>query len=1160
MATNINVNSTENSLYSDQSIIFDERPKVHRRIIRKKLSYIEPLDEPGTIYNAEVHQSAQRLLKVHRITKYVKFCKCCALPQETPGVVVPFNFCDKKIDFGIGIFLYFYYIKFCIIVSFICIGLSSISTIIFSQKYANDIKKYCDKMINQKYVIDLTDRNNDTQSLIEKCYKYIDIDEKTIEDNKDVIDDVVKSDWMNKMSTYNIKFYYDVFEYGAKKSEYDNIESITLNYSLMYFITGITILIINYIFILHMNLLDLCENFKITTPSDYALLIHGVPKPQNEEGKMKEELIKIVKEVSNHVPNLDIYQIIPCLRIKEIYEVALKKYEYKKILYHLENFEPQKKLNRDNNFSKNAIKNDLHYFKKFLFINKEIPYQEIENKYENYKFQLDNMLNDLNKNPNKYNGGTFLLIFSTMQMRDKFYDFYPHSLPEKIFWSVRYFFENIVCKNCLNESKTKMSNLKMDLDVKKAEEPYEVEWENMGYTRTERNVRKFLSILASFFLIAVTFAIIVLVNWGQRVLSEDEEDFWSYVLSLSVSIIIAITNYLAKFVLRKLTLMEKMESKTEYFRSYSLKLTVFNFVTIAIIPVVSNFIHGDGWGDSDVLVNNLLMIFIMNILFPPVLFYLGPDLALKLYQRTKARLELEDVKYEKSIYTQGELNEIFENPGMDICSKYSYVCNAILIPLFFMSIFPIGMIFGFAGLLFAYISEFFYVGLYKRPEVLNSKLCKFFIKNFKWAIFIFALGNYIFLSPISKGYRLNWSLANLIVFFVLALIPYETIKVNTIGISESESKRDTYKDSYIFFSTDYEKLCPFTRKEAYTNYFTKLINDNIINKFYGTKIILNLQNKNEMFEFIKTKRHLDYYVASQQLNNLYMRNRNATKIKYIFGDEDSDKKNKDITFKSLILSSSIKSDNNLDYNSIRQMKDILYSFYTTTAGISNALIFLDEKRSIINNLDFYNYNPWKADWIYTKNYKNERRNMIHKVRKEMDYKGEVSDDEDSIIKYDESQDQLNEQIRKFNRRSIAFEARPNLKNEDKPVINNQEIITGKVDDDEEDINEDDEISYKILNKLKEANTIKKEHYNTEKGQKIIKDNNKKINLPYYNVVLNYKDVGNNIKGNNNNINNNQIQNNNASLYNMTIQSQNNLMEDGSLFPNKDNQVNTKNNK
>ncbi len=122
--------NTQNTLNSEKTIKYDERPKVHRRITRKKLAYIEPLDEPGTIYNAEVHQSAQRLLKVHRITKYVKFCKCCALPQETPSVVVPFNFCDKQLDFGLGIYLYFYYIKFCILMSIICIGLSSISTIL----------------------------------------------------------------------------------------------------------------------------------------------------------------------------------------------------------------------------------------------------------------------------------------------------------------------------------------------------------------------------------------------------------------------------------------------------------------------------------------------------------------------------------------------------------------------------------------------------------------------------------------------------------------------------------------------------------------------------------------------------------------------------------------------------------------------------------------------------------------------------------------------------------------------------------------------------------------------------------------------------------------------------------------------------------------------
>ena len=1082
----------ENSLYSDKSVVYDKSPKIHRRIIRKKLSYIEPFDEPGTIYNAEVHQSAQRLLKVHRITKYVKFCKCCALPQETPGVVVPFNFCDKKLDFGLGIFLYFYYIKFCMLISFICIGLSSIATIIFSQEYATDIKKYCNKIINEKIEINFANKKNDYKFLLERCYKYIDIDEKILEEYNTDVNDTIKLDWMNKMSTYNIKFYYDVFKFGAEESQYENIQNITLNYSLIYFITMITILILNYIFILHINLLDLCENFKITTPSDYALLIHGVPK---KEGKIKEDLIKIVKEVSNYVPNLDIYQIIPCLRIAEIYEIALKKYEYKKILYHLENFEKQKKLNMENNYINNGIRNDLHYFKNYLFCNKEIPYQDIEKKFENYSLKLDSMLMDLNQYPNKYNGGTFFLIFSTMNMRDKFYDFFPHSFPEKIFWSVRYFFQNMICRNHVNDSIKNLSYLKMEIDVKKAAEPYEIEWENMGYTRTERNVRKFLSSLISFLLIAVTFGIIVLINWGQRIISEDEKNFLSYVLSLSVSIIIAVTNYLAKFALKKLTLMEKIETKTDYFQSYSLKLTVFNFVTIAIIPVVSNFIHGEIWGDSDVLVNNLLMIFIMNILFPPILFYLGPDLLLKLYKRTKSRLDLEDVKYEKSTYTQGELNEIFENPGMDICSKYSYISNAILIPLFFMSIFPVGMIFGFVGLLFTFISEFFYVGLYKRPEVLNSKLCKFFIYNFKWSIFIFALGNYIFLSPISKSHRLNWSLLNLILFFILSLIPYEAFRVNTVGISESESKKDKYKDSYIFFSTDYEKLCPFTRKEAYTNYFTKLINEKIINRFYGEKIISNIKNKNEMAEFIKTKRHLDYYCASQQLNNLYMKNKNIKKIKYMFGDEESYNNNNSLTLSriraSKLASSLIKENKN--YDAIRQMKDIFYSFYTTNTGISNALIFLDEKRNIINNLDLYNYNPWKADWIFTRKYKKERSDMIKLIREDMDYKGEVSDDEDSIIKYDETQDQLNDQIRKFNRKSIAFEQRPNIKTEDKPMINNQEINTGKISETDDDY-DDDEISQKILKEFDKIKTVQTNYSKSDKGKKIFNENKNKRNI------------------------------------------------------------------
>ena len=617
----------------------------------------------------------------------------------------------------------------------------------------------------------------------------------------------------------------------------------------------------------------------------------------------------------------------------------------------------------------------------------------------------------------------------------------------------------------------------------------------MGYSRCERNIRSLISSLASIGLVIIAFGIIVLVNYGQRKLSEKQEDFWKYVLSLSVSIIIAITNFIGKLVLKKLTLMEKIEIKTNYYISFSLKHTIFTFVTIALLPVFSNFINGYEWGDSEVLVNNLLMIFIMNILFPPVLFYLGPDLAIKIYKRTKARLELEDVKYEKSIYTQGELNEMFENPEMDICSKYSYICNAILIPLFYMSIFPLGMVFGFAGLLFAYISEFFYVGLYKRPEVLNSKLCKFYISHFKWAIFIFSLGNYIFLSPLNKNQRTNWALINLILFFVLAIIPYQSIKINTVGMSEAESKKDTYRDSYIFFSTDYEKLCPFTRKDAYIKYFKKLINRKIIDKNEAQRIIDNLKNTNEMAAYIKTKRHIDNYCASQQLNNLYMQNKNAPKLKYLFGEAKKENSIIGLNFIKSLLTESVKSIDNKDYDSIKQMKDLLYEFSTTTTGISNALIFLDEKKNVINNLNYYNYNPWKADWIYSKEYKNKRKFLIHDIRKSMDYKGEVSDDEDSIIKYDETQDELSEQIIKYNRDSIKKEEEPNIINDDKPMIFNNEIATGKV--------KSDEITEEFI-----SQSIKKSE-NIEKKTSIINPialNNMFINnrLYYYNLFENNK--------------------------------------------------------
>ena len=582
-----------NNKTTEDNRLKDIAPREARRNARKDIHYIEQLEEPGSLYNAEVHGSAQRLLKVHRVTKYVKFCRDCSLPQETPGVVVPFNWFDEQLDYGLGIYLYFYYIKFLIVMALICAGLSSVSTIVFSKDYASEIKDYCEKHISTSTLRFLSsdNKNYTFADLSSDCSKYA---SGNLTD-----EDAFKADWLSDMSCYNLETYYNVFKYQATNDQRDNINSVILDYSFMYFLTGITVLIANFLFIQIVSLFSEYEDFKATTPADYAVLVRGVPKATGNQ-KMRDPLVQLVKEIERFTVPLDIYQIIPCLRIGELYEVAEKKFNEETKLYHVNHFEKQKKLNKSNKFSQEQ--DNLHYFEdQLILFTKKTPIKDIEKKVEKYRNKLDEMQIDLNSNPNKYNGGTFFLIFQKMQMKDEFANFFPNSYFLKLMWRIRYFFENIICGSCINAGRKDRNRLKISLEIERNVEPYEVQWENMGFSRGIRNLRLFFSILAFVVLIVVTLGIIIALNYLQRKIKEKQKNFWNYVISLLISIILAVVTAVGKIIFKKLTFMEKIEIKTSYYISFSIKLTLFTFCTIAVLPVVSNFIFGfDG---NDILVN-----------------------------------------------------------------------------------------------------------------------------------------------------------------------------------------------------------------------------------------------------------------------------------------------------------------------------------------------------------------------------------------------------------------------------------------------------------------------------------------------------------------------------------------------------------------------------
>ena len=974
---------------------------------------------------------------------------------------MPYTCLDDRKDFGIGIHLYFYFIKFCFIINFISLCLSSIPTMVFSIRYTNHLIEHCRIYYNDvNYTFGPAVNNKNStlynQALItnnSECLKYLSTKYNN-QINED-LETVVRNDWILKMSADNVKNYFKIFKEKAGSS--DNIDNILIDFSFIYFLTSITLLIINFFFIHYVNVINDKDDFQETTPRDFTILVHGVKRQKNNKNILREETLRnILNEISNNYFKLDIYQIIPCYNLVKLYKLTKKVFEDRIKIYHVHNFKRQKdlnkkyrvlydnksnyqthldKLNSNNDFNNNDsikgnvinqqssqlsmiinniptdnltinkyqnIENNLNYYSKFACYVKATPVNIIEERIKKNKEKIKEIEEDLSINPNKYNCGTYFVVFKYISMRDKIYDFFPTNFISKVFLRIKYFFQNILFGYCVSEKTKRLNYLKTTFTVEHATEAYEILWQNLGYSLKEKYGYLFLSFIITIILIGISLCIVIGLNEIQFTLTEkgtDKVTFWKYLISLLISIVIAIINSLGRKILKIVTSkFEAIETRTDYYISLSVKISIFTFINTAIVPLLSNYIRGI-WGKNDILLNNVLLIFIVNITLTPFTFYFNPNLWLKISRRAKARLDLEGVPLEESKYTQRQLNQIFENPSMDLGYKYSYLENILLTSLFYMSIFPIGTIFSFVALILTYFLEIYYLGFYKRPELLNARLCKFFIQNFKIAISIFCIGNYIFLGSIRKY---NWSFINFIVFIVIAFIPYHSIKINLIGTTEGETSKGSYEEYYLMFPTDYEKQNPLTKKSAMIKYFKKLEELHLIDKFQSQFLINDIQKESTMDNYYKTSKNISNVLNSYEFQRQFVkfkrkykfikefrkRQRKVDNDKYVYEkDKDIDKR-----FRIRGFSGHIKRSSGAN-NYINQQLDNLNKDINIT---TNNIIKRDSEQIDENSCLGYNQNYDINIYNENDNYKKRKVNayMRKALFKRIKDEGILSDTEE----------------------------------------------------------------------------------------------------------------------------------------------------------------------
>ena len=821
------------------------------------------LDRPGKIKYAKKHASADRPLhKIKNFTKETDFCQCCNLPCETKNIIEPFKICDPIDNFsecGLGISLYFFYFRYSIICLSIIFLMLALPFIIFNKYYSNELNMACNKIIlNEK---------------ISLCDKYSD-----------------DSEFYNYTFVISIPFSSDTVyayrDYAVKTTGTDEcVKKTIISYGVLNFYCTITLFVVNIYFLILLKQKIYKEKNINCSPSDFTLFLSNL---NNSLDYYDDYCIKKKKFIIDNKENFkffvsflknkiidtkdkseNIYDINFCYKLKDFMSSAKQVQEVNYKLLQIVNNSKQKKLNIKYGFYGEKRK----YFelfcgcvcKKGISIKKLLKHREMNQRKINFLLKNSKALTKANF------AGAIFLTFNTIQQKEEYYSLYPHYIIDKIilfFKESKYYF----CWCWINDNSRKKFLRKKNIKLSLAPEPEDVIWENIEYDIWFRIKRSLAVYSITFFLLLISFLIVLALTYFKEYLIKHKLSGFlvKYGISLLITITILILNEIFYYLLEILSKKEKQISMTNYYLSFSFKLTFFTFISSGLVPLVSNLIE-NGTGNNENLVDNMLIIFLCNSFLTPISWTF--DIR-HIYNKIKiCLLERKKNPDKEHNMTQRELNTLYQLSDMKISYKYSYIAKTLLLSLFYIPIFPFGILISLIGFIFAYSLELFnFTHLYKRPEMINEKICLFYIEYFVVNLFIFCLGILIFMKSIFSSDI--WVIFNLVIFGILSFIPYtKFIKCNCFTISNPFANNDTkYEDLYFSFYNDYQRQNPITKINGLKNYINKLrINGYISQKVYNFSY-MNIDNINVMELYYRSRKNrniVQSQVALANINNSY---------------------------------------------------------------------------------------------------------------------------------------------------------------------------------------------------------------------------------------------------------------------------------------------------
>ena len=1125
------------------------------------------------IANAKIHRKANRpLKKLKEFDGNTRFCKCCYLPVKDNLSVKSFSFCENTDNFAVcgrGTSLYFSYFRFSTLILFLALISMALPSFLLTNYYTDQMTNLCNKIYN----ID-KEKMNITHPI---CLEFIDkgISEFSMNDRE----------WVLRYNAINLRQYRELFH--QLTNSYNNADKVILNYNISYFIGLFTLFIFNILYIIILFNINKQYDISVTSPSDYTIIISNlysafqifwkkinrinlinsyirglninlnndkdieidVKDNNNQQNNTKQELkevkelglerfpkgkeINILEGFNEFIKNticespdgekFNIYRINICYKISEFMKIENKIQDKKTQIYKI-NHDP-KQIEKNKQLELKDKKRKYFYYPfdavgltmlKFKTCEKFYELSDIESEKEKLENKLKELLKETqNLTADNFSGVVFV-TFDNIKEQEKFLEPFPKNLIMNIFVSIKnskYF----LCCCFIDKYKRKRFLLKRNIAVDRAPEPEDVIFENLQYSSLQRFFRMLLIYFISFIIIFICFVIILAFNYLQLKLqrgNNGNKKALKYAISLLITLVISILNSVFRYFLDFLTKREKQISMTNYYLSYSIKLTIFTFITSGVIPLISSYYYNSRV-NFDLLVTNMFTIFLSNSFLTPIMWTMNFEYFFK-----KFKICLVENKCEH--YTQKELNNLYELLDMEIATKYSYITKTLLMSFLYMPIFPLSIFMSFVGFIFGYLIEKYnFAKMYKRPEMLNSKICEFYSNYFIINFFMLCVGDYIFIQEINK---LNgWPIANLILFAILMIIPYNQILAfDFIGINESEIKKNqNYEAQYFTFYNDYEKINPMTKKEGIKHFLNKLTSNGIISKKDYDSILNNFENINLMETYYKARINFSNNLMQRVflgMGDCATNNMSKRQSKFILNFKEFAKQNEGKLVNNLFMhmnqdnnSDSTSSGNNMHFMRKNSNDDNQNNIFKGNSNYLNNNLSLNHSSKNKKHLNHSNFSLKSNNSETRLNENSDKKNTIDIFKKESN-----NNDKNNLLSLKDKDKKLNGNNANHEQKSILnlysnplffgikilinSTIQKNLdeeknNNKDKSLINNiiEEQNEDKKDDVKIEINENKDEKKENNNEVKanEGNKIEEEKNKNENNEKKEKEEDKK---------------------------------------------------------------------